>query len=737
MADIKVRIQVNPNVESEIIGDVINNLGQEQISNVSVKTDNENVYTKIPIEESMTKGINGLSLGRDLVFDSDGFLDNQDLKGAVLEDENNPNEFVWGFVPSNGEYSVKLTFTNAQNLKDIIVYGDSVVKQFPTRAIIDGTREIYSDDNRWAINLKEESDTHTIEFTHWNRPNYNACLTLINVMLEYYNVDKLNGLKSIESLSQSTGQPKQIFYGVVPSTGSLEIIDVDGEILEMVMSDVISNSNLKVEILCDNKKIQEHITTDSDYNITNSIFTSDLDNELSQWKNINYAGYIYNNKSESAYYLLHDVLSSIGYSTADIDEMLDENIIYGNNNEFGTIKSYLERINIKYAFLYADNIKSTIDKFCQLAQLQVYKNDNGKIKFVSARPIASTSQKNDAIIVPKKCLQQAFSKSIILKNKYKAVELQEKKVTDVIDFNSVVASFKTMNVTNETSVYDSAKDTFNNSINNTKYELTVSLKIYFTSLSYTFKGNTLDNFEQVLNVIEENSKYYLTYDDDSSGDISDFSFTYTYDPSDSNAGGPYTATAKVEDLSTIGNKGTITYNKETNEYTVNFIVPTKIEKQASFLGSLVSSLPVVVYSEIRSAKEIEISIYGNKRVISFDDVSVSDSNVNEVDTFASINHSELLQEETLFDDIKMSDIIKNNIKSDYEKGISTASTSIACINMFNSNGKKVKDWNNNKDIVKTTELIKVDGDNSVWRVTGRNFRKIGVPLLDLELQEVK
>ncbi len=33
-------------------------------------------------------------------------------------------------------------------------------------------------------------------------------------------VDKYNGLRDVESLSQSTGQPKSVYYGVISNSGT-------------------------------------------------------------------------------------------------------------------------------------------------------------------------------------------------------------------------------------------------------------------------------------------------------------------------------------------------------------------------------------------------------------------------------------------------------------------------------------------------------------------------------------
>ena len=356
------RIEVNPNAESELLGDVKND--NAETSNVSLKTNNSNIFENIPTSES--SGINGISFAQDLVFDGEGYVDNTDLKGGVIQSEQEPTEFIWGIVPDNKQYSVKLTFSNASNLKDIIVYGNKTGNQFPTRAIIDGTTEIFSDDYRWAINLQEEKDTHTIEFTHWNRENYNASLTFISVMMKYFEIDKRSGLKSVESLSQSTGQPKDIFYGIVPSSGSLEILDLDGEIADMVTDEIIPNSDLNVEIFANGKKVQHHTSSSSDYS-RDRIFSVDMSNKLSNLQNLTYGGFKNEDitsevkiECDSEYYdentkiftdLSFDSLSSVDLAM-EIESVYNANVESAYSKDM-TVKDLVEKlyhnnVDVKY-----------------------------------------------------------------------------------------------------------------------------------------------------------------------------------------------------------------------------------------------------------------------------------------------------------------------------------------------------------------------------------------------------
>ena len=125
----------------------------------------------------------------------------------------------------------------------------------------------------------------------------------------------------------------------------------------------------------------------------------------------------------------------------------------------------------------------------------------------------------------------------------------------------------------------------------------------------------------------------------------------------------------------------------------------------------------------------------------------------------SISNSELLQDNTRVSYIdfenaialfaKSIDIIKNNILDDYSNGISNASITVACSNYYDINGNLAKDWSKG-EIIQVGDIVRVDKDNEgnsassykdgtpkLWRVTGRTFRKQGVPLIDLELQEIR
>lgn len=432
MADIKLRIELNPNADSEALGNITNanELGStnENLANTSIGASAEGVF--YDIQRASGEGSNGLTWAYDeLKFDENGFLDNIEESGGYLESEQNPTQFFWGVVPSSKEYYVKLTFSNATSLKEITILGDKLTNQFPTRAILDGTLEIFSDDPEWNIEFSTESDTHSIEFTHWNRGNYNATITKIAILGKYLYIDKANGLKSVETLTQSSSSPSDIFYGVLPNSGSAELLDVNGELHDMIVDGVISDSNVKFDVLANGNIVGSHYTQDTNYNNQSKVVSFEMGDGLSNWDSLIYSGYDLVEGSRTAYEMLLAVFESLGYNSTQVDKMLETEIIYGNDNVIGSVKSYLEQIVIQYPYLLSDTYRNTINKFCTLAQLQLLQMDNGELKFVSARPLATLSEFNNAIVIGSKNQFSQFERPVILKNKIHNVKVVENVVS--------------------------------------------------------------------------------------------------------------------------------------------------------------------------------------------------------------------------------------------------------------------------------------------------------------------
>ncbi|MBQ2871653.1 hypothetical protein IJE86_08125 [bacterium] len=794
MADVKLRMELNPNASEETLGNITNygesGATNSNLANTSIKAQESGLF--IDANAMSGEGSNGFTWGEDdyLVFNEYDYLDNFENSNAYLESETNPSAMIWGVVPENGEYYVKLTFTNATNLKDVQFYGDAISGQFPTRAIIDGTKELFSDDPEWSVNFETESDTHTIEFTDWNRGNYNATLTKISVVPQYIEFDKLS-MKNIESLSQTTASPNDIFYGVIANSGSASIVDVKGEVRDYIKDNGSFNSNTPCEIIANGNVVQHHIANDSDYDTQSKTFSVDLTNLLQSWDGIKYSGFPLEieggNSSKTAYQILWDIFKSSldGFTEQkQFDKLLDTKIVFGNDNVEGTVSDYLKNITIPYGYMEAGTLKDSVEKICRLAQLQVYINENNEIKFVSARPVMTSEENKNIIVVPSNRQSSQLSETIILKNKFDAVEIEETKITDEVLFNEALHTYTT---TTNPLLYNVGWDVKDDNNIVVDYgENVVRVESYYVTGSFTFPKKENLNLSSVVLVYEGKDAneetytkhsdncivYSLNIDEKSLGGLGG-SHSKAYQRATS---GEYTSfdvglfgetpeiyyeEITLKDLSLSLNNASVSL-KDTSyfnifddgeEYRCDYKVLTGVLK-LSFQERIVpDSASTVVWHNVSlkkyTAQSTSIAVYGDKRKISSVNISASDSNIATAKSIAQVGSSELLQTGTKYKGTKMSTIIKNNIKQDYSTGISNGSINIICDTYYDEDGNLVKNWGVG-EVIKPYEIVRIDKNNNgdsqseykdgsprYWRVTGRNFLKTGVPLINLELQEVK
>lgn len=877
MADIKLRIEVNPNAETERLGNITNKTNDagtnSNLSNTSFKANYDGVFENLP--DKRVNGSNGLSMASDdgsdaydFIFNDLDELDNMDSNGAIVEDEQNPSEFIWGIVPSNKQYSVKLTFTNATSLKDIVIYGDTEVGQFPTKAIIDGTRTIYSDDAKWAINMQAEKDTHTIEFLEWNRANYNACISNIRVMLRYFDLDR-GWIDSVESLSQTTSDPSSIQYGMLANSGNANLRDIDGELKDLIVDEVIPNSNVPVELFVNGNKVQSHITTDSDYVEEDKMLNLNLENRLKFLDTLKFQGAPYQ-EYQSAYSLLSYILSGLGYISDDFaswekyqnaDEFTDASgstlriqstdnwaiigipltvdrskkckisfkyingtdynartgysgiacqilnslptnsdcstisdntiqlinsdwgvehnvefeftpstnlvylvfnlgyvapnqeisldifdfaindkpttdvtsreIVYGKENSYGTIKQYLESISVEHAYLEKSSFREALEKICSLAQLELIMDENDHIKLVGGRPIASRWELSDAIKLPKSHLISNVQKSIILKNKYDAIDIDEqngyfKMGNNIGNANSITYYDAQQNIKGELILIDKTADIpeYYNYTSTTITPVVASIdpKTYGEiTLTFDFDEIYIKNAK-----LEFSPTYYVKKESGGNWETLTMpKFVITIPK-------PSSRPSDMEPIST-------TYPYTPRYYTEQIIDNKKI----------IIHISSWIYGQVdldRGYKTIALSSATYNLIadtLTFDTISANTPNVETSTYVASLGSSEIQQVGTTrnIGDENMTSEIKKNVLSDYANGVSNATVDTFCGDFYNANGDKIIDWSKG-EIVRPYDIVYFEGDTNAdgsqryWRVTGRHFKYSGSPTVSLELQEI-
>lgn len=819
MANIQLKIQTLADNDTEI--NSIKNTGNN-VTNGSVKLANsEGFFTTIPTADFAGQELLTFAGGA-LQFTSNGMLANGSGNVGRLVDESYGKEFIWGVVPEDSEYYVEVQLSVSDlNLTAITLYGDSVAQQYPTEVIVNG--ETYQNDSVvLTIPVNTNSTQINVKMTKWKRANYNACLTKIAIFAGEIKLENRD-IKSLESLSQSTGQPESIFYGCVPSSGSARINDRKGEFYGYIKNGIISNSNSSIDLFVNGKKVQTHIATDSDYELGGRVFSLDLENKLSLYDNIMYEGYPFDNVQVTLYDLFSSFCSSIDITDEQKTKMLSSEIIYGYKNQVGTVADYFRAITIRYPYIERGTIRETLDKFCTLAQLNLLEDDNGDLIFVQARPVRTGSER--VLVIPAKNQMSSIDRNIIVKNVIdKAVIAENDATTDakiktnigtitgtnkvgdlepiekITKFTHIVTAYNPALGINEkkkyavllrspspsyyegtfsvprlkdktltTKVYDGISE---DGVLNVKCNVVYNKRVASATETISCAGASFDsdgfvNFDKytITNKSYSNNSLVGGYTDNWFLDENALKNELTLNLGDDLFGSSYIYRTNDTNIATA----TFSYNEETDSYDFHYKVLAsrtfyrliaEIKEGVSLLyfhGFGDNELYGFTTDNITGADQYYISD-GDLKIDFFGDTITLEIKNNDVSAEKDGTHTitvsgnELLQSATKFtinyNSTPIATQIANNIVSDYKNGVSTCRVTVTCGDYADEYGVVRKHWEKgeifqvgdivrlDKDNLGTPAMTYKDGSTILWKVTGRTFRHAGVPLIDLELQEI-
>lgn len=390
----------------------LNEHGTDEITSMTADVGVNNVSKAVVWgSTSRNAGFNGICIGKWQIGEA----------GYLIAQSTGYNGFLFSPTDSDGLGELELTFTGTA-IDSITFYGDPSSGQWATEAILDeGTlyeTTAFSDDYIWSIIFSEPASSHTVKFTKWERPDYNMLFTHMEIFPNTMSFDNKH-IKEFTSLSQSNSDPKNVFYGVLPNSGNINIIDRDGEIRDYAVEGYLNKQTFSIVISINDKEIQHHITVDSPYYNNKNLLELDLTNSLSQWDNIKCLGFSHD-FVVTLYDTLNTMLSISGFDEEEIEGMLDTVINIGGEDV--TVKQYLERIIVEDEEIVESSLREAVDKICNIALLQVIENDNGEIKFISARPLATQDEKYNAKVIPLKMQKSDFEYEILLSNEYEDVD---------------------------------------------------------------------------------------------------------------------------------------------------------------------------------------------------------------------------------------------------------------------------------------------------------------------------
>ena len=534
-------------------------------------------------------------------------------------------------------------------------------------------------------------------------------------------------IMSVNSLSQITSDSSTINYGSIASTGSITIQDKWNQLEEMVLNGDIPASNAKIDLVVNDNVLQSHISSDSSFDDSSNELNITLTNRIGAWDELKYNGYIYPDESRTLFEILSDVLKSLGYTDYQISNATSTQIIYTGANDdgskttnIGSVEEYLKKISVEYPSIeYGKTYRQVIDDICTVSQLRCFIDDDDNLKFVSARPLAS--ELDSPIDIPSSVILDDITGDLFIKNKYDSVEINETSV--IVDDNGYIFSSDEITLLDSNNNYIAE----NSGVNESKYT--------FLRYDMEYSGYTRVSFDFDLTNTDKRINIYNS--DDIRIKLNLKTNNYTYVVRNVSLAG-----LKSETIST-GYGSVIDILTPVLSFD-GVTRPSVVMKTNGTLlsfdiylpnGGLSGAFPEgsYPYSYIQS---LTVDIL--KTTLTFTNSNSVIDNAYESKTKAIIKNNELLQDKTTFDGkIKMSEIIKHNILSDYENGTRNLSLKIVCSDLYNSNGEKSVDFKNG-EVLQSGNLVYLKGDDSkIYTVYSRDFIYDGSPETALMVESNK
>lgn len=568
-------------------------------------------------------------------------------------------------------------------------------------------------------------------------------------------------IMSVNSLSQSASDTSTINYGSIASTGSITIQDKWNKLEDMVLNGEVPASNAKIDLVINDNTLQSHISSDSTFDDSSNELNITLTNKIGEWDNLKYAGYPYPNESRTLYQILSNVLSSLGYTQSQIETATSTQIVYtnidndGNKiNDIGSVKDYLNKIKIEYPSIeYGKTYRQVIDEICIVAQLRCFIDDEDNLKFVSARPLVS--ELDTPIEIPSSVILDDITGDLFIKNKYDGIEISETAVNDNVDIETTLYTWKS-NDEPFTSNTTSDSDEKTTSVSGVSIYSYVKVTATYYTGTIKLKKKSDDNLEQILSVLDgvdlngnPRIKYNVNYTHKTGGvNVASTGEQFFIIPNYTSSYEGSGSLATYSSISTaVGSTISASVNDETNLKTIKitsdddyYYATFKVLVGYTKINGSYSQTPYQLSgsSESFEPKSVEVSVYGNKRTITFTNSSASTDNISQAKTVATVQSSSLLQDKTTFDGkAKMSEIIKHNIRSDYAEGTRSLSLKTVCYDLYNSYGVKAVDFKNG-EVLQNGNLVYLKGDNSkIYSIYSRDFIYDGSPEVALMVESNK
>lgn len=489
-------------------------------------------------------------------------------------------------------------------------------------------------------------------------------------------------ISDLSSLSQSTSDPSSIQYGVLANSGSITINDIDGRLAQCVENGEIVSSGLEIEIYSKDTLIQKHILQDADYDKHEKTLTLQLTDEMEKMSKVSLTPISTDENGMTLDEMFYRVLGRAGVSYSDIDRLYYKKI-YNNETGNETLLERLRRVSLPYFYNKQSTLGDFLSKVCETCKLNFHQID-GEYVFTTGRPekfLPST------IVIPRKCLISPPTEQMFLKNSIGKVTYTD------YNFRSEIKD-----IANATFYTRDDDDNF--------------------TIANVPSGEikTIESRERLCCFLDisTNDEYFVPIlSGDGSSSQSPYPFWYGQFNNNNSSQERYLTAISTNTTST---KDTFAFSAGAS---CTHLATLKGLNTATF--ALNNSLPQN-YSTITA--RIEAKIYA--KCVSTAPTQVS---VGEGAEYTVPDNEYLTQ-----DAIWLSSYISDTL-SDWENGVNTTSLDIFCTNLYYEDGTLAKNWDNG-EVLKVGDTVKLPNDDTLWKVTSREFKWSGSPRIALQLQGI-
>lgn len=416
MADLRVIFKINE-YGNGVVNSITSNAPQNNISKYPYST----MLTRKEEYVTPDAKYEGYVLGTS-TFESDQVID-----------EAYPG-YMFSAVTDNDGNCELVVELYGNDILSLIFTFDAFLGQYPTNyRVLDsnGIETYYTNNtaNPYIISITKlvagANTTKKITFYRWSKPNYNVLIKDIESIEVDIELNK-HFIKELEYTSQMSSDGTSISYGILANTGKITINDYNGEVYKSAKLGYLDAYVYNLYSYLNRNQIQQNISIDAPFYSQENQLEINLTNNISNWNSVNFNERTYG-AGTNLYQVLLDAMRILGYSDSDV-ELMTNNIINVSyigggitNNEELSVKGYLQSITFDECTIDKTNVADILNSICTVAQLFIYADNEGNIKFANARPLASSSE--ETLLISYKNQRTHLEYDMVVANRYDSAEI--------------------------------------------------------------------------------------------------------------------------------------------------------------------------------------------------------------------------------------------------------------------------------------------------------------------------